>query len=1349
MTNLIKKKYYLLVSVALVLIIFSSTNVDSDGEVYDNLSENNKKSFPKIAESTQYPEEMVGYWRFDEGFDSTTYDLTENHNDGTLNGNPKWITGISGFGLEFDGDDYVECGTDLSLSILDTLTIEAWINPYDVSGMRTIIENRPDPLEKLYQFGILNGKLYFDRYDDYASGGEAISTIDIYPFEEWYHVAVVMHDSADIVRFYINGVEEVVDFPEPYQIGDGSAVAIGVDNHTDGYLNYFLGIMDEVAVYNGLLSPEEIQQHYLKGLSGLGYFEADIIPPETFLDVRGVQWFNGGYLDSISVSLWAEDNSNEINRTEYRFDTTTIWDIYVDSIEISDLGFTDFHYRSIDQEGNLEDFKTETFFIESSEVTDMYFVYGASYGLDNLDPHYVWDSASIEIINQVVETLFEYDLTYPETTIVPQLASDFGTWSLDGLEYTLTLKEGIQFHDGTDFNASAVKWNLDRLSNFMDTGQTQLGSVYRWTNGTKIIKNIEVVDTYIVKLILNEPFAALEPLLTFSGSGMMSPTSTPEFNHLDKHSEVLVGTGPYVYDEYIENIGVRYHAYENYRDGVADIENLAILSIRDTNLRHDALLSGIIDYIDAPLIDYIEDFMNNPDFQVESTQAVIIRYITMNNQRINKTFRQAISYAFNYSFIIDEIYGGYGADLQSPIPEGILYANDSFNYPYRNITRAREILIEAGICDFDIEADPEWLAAAASNTPIATFNFTSLENYAPHEKIGQELQDNLALIGIKVEFVYIQDFNKLLNITCSQNYDMFYIGWGADYNDPSNFINPLYASNSQSNFAQVDDPYLNNLMDQGLLETEPTAREAIYDTIQQYIIEDLMPVLYTTTNIYHDIYSTKYVGLKTNAFNRQLFYYVHLRTVVIETPAGDDITIVDEDHDIDISFDNVTDGGSVTITQLDEGPLPDTGFEFIGELYEITTDIIFEDHITISISYNEYQVVGEEADLKLMHWNGIEWEDITIEVDTVNNIIYGNTTSFSIFTIFDTLDKNPPESTLNLGDHFIDLNGDIYVTPDTEFELSATDELTDIDIIKYSINGGPWIDYTTPFTLDDTYDACTIEYYSVDKAGNAEEIKTIDVYVVSLETQSYVSRGESNPITFFDIIFKNDKQTGFYKLVATNPGLFFYHIDVLNNWPNTIESLTIEAVLPVDFVVHGTAPVFVYMDGIDITDSCIINGVLIEISNIPTGSEIAIIIHLEYALRGTDYPNLEDFGMTGYEFSTLMSAISGDPFIINDGLVEMSQSSVNLITHQKKTTAIAGFVKDINGNPIVGAEIELYDNYGTLIGTTYTDDTGFYYFIDIEAIDYVIHLTYISHTDIKYAIATEDDLTEIDFIILD
>ena len=218
--------------------------------------------------------------------------------------------------------------------------------------------------------------------------------------------------------------------------------------------------------------------------------------------------------------------------------------------------------------------------------------YGTRYGPDSIDPHCAVDPWSFNVIEQVVETLFSYDFSDPELSIIPRLASDYGVWSPDGLNYTIPLKTGVIFHDGTSFNATAVKWSFDRLAYFMNISGTLPSStsryinsyLYQWHDGTPIIKRTEVINLYTVRFILNRPFGALEALLCYTGSGILAPSSTSFTDYISLSTGDLIGTGPFEYDQYINGIGVEFHAFENYWAGMANIINLNFTIINDEEI---------------------------------------------------------------------------------------------------------------------------------------------------------------------------------------------------------------------------------------------------------------------------------------------------------------------------------------------------------------------------------------------------------------------------------------------------------------------------------------------------------------------------------------------------------------------------------------------------------------------------------------------------------------------------------------------------------------------------------------------------------------------------------------------
>jgi hypothetical protein len=341
------------------------------------------------------------------------------------------------------------------------------------------------------------------------------------------------------------------------------------------------------------------------------------------------------------------------------------------------------------------------------------------------------------------------------------------------------------------------------------------------------------------------------------------------------------------------------------------------------------------------------------------------------------------------------------------------------------------------------------------------------------------------------------------------------------------------------------------------------------------------------------------------------------------------------------------------------------------------------------------------------------------------------------------LDKTSPTTGLTMGTHFVNDAGNIYVTSATEFSLTATDVVSGIAHTYYRINDGEWCEYVSAFTLAGLDGVYTIDYYSVDVAGNEESFKSETVILTSLKVESYLTDSEFNPVTYFDVIFSKDRSGG-YKLVATNPGQFYYNINISNNWPIAVDTLTINAEIPMNFTLKGAVPIHVYLDGVDITDTCTIDGTTITITNILAGSEVYITIHIDYALKGTIYTSPDEFGLKDYTFTV---TVKGSGSATGGSLTGTYTSSATLIAHQKKTTAIAGFITDADGNPIAGATVKLYDSNNNLLGETVTDENGFYYFLDIEAGDYTIDVTYNGQTYAQTTTVAKGELTQVDFKI--
>ena len=546
-------------------------------------------------------------------------------------------------------------------------------------------------------------------------------------------------------------------------------------------------------------------------------------------------------------------------------------------------------------------------YVQTTPPTSDTLVFGTMYGPDAIELLDAWDSASFDVLMQVYEGLLMYDLATEGTPIVPVLASALGTWSTDNLNYTMILRQGIKFHDGSKFNASDVKFTFDRLAWYLNTTGTlydnqtvtQIHSLYEWPDGSPIINQTVINSEYNLTFVLNKPFATFEPLLTFTASWIM-PDNLGVYNNITNPyaedyvplagstGDDVIGTGPYKYLGYMNGIEVRFVRNDNYwkPTGPAKIENLIFSVIQDSDARNLAVLSGDVDILDAPHPSWYATMRADPSLTfVEAGLNLITQYVGFNNKAINKTWREAFSYALDYDYMIDELMEGEAQRLHSPLPYGVMYAKNTYDVAIENLTHARMLMQSMGYgVGLSLTNDAVWTELAtdpadATFAPFRTINFTYNLGNQFREDLYYLSKANLARIGVYVENggsewgLYLDMLqNKREQSQGWDSLNMWSIGWMPDYNDPSNYINPLMQNISDSNTAQINDPYLESLMLGGLEETDPTNRSIIYDTMQEYLVEELRPWAFCYQGLNRDVYTARLRGYPSNPMGYNYFY---------------------------------------------------------------------------------------------------------------------------------------------------------------------------------------------------------------------------------------------------------------------------------------------------------------------------------------------------------------------------------------------------------------------------------------------------------------------------------------------
>ncbi|GAG81319.1 unnamed protein product, partial [marine sediment metagenome] len=305
-------------------------------------------------------------------------------------------------------------------------------------------------------------------------------------------------------------------------------------------------------------------------------------------------------------------------------------------------------------------------------------------------------------------TLYTINWSAPDYAIIPLLATALPTISGSGLEYTIPLRSGVTFHDGTAFNATTAKWTFDRFNFFVNWSgndyypdalqigaiefpfneslpiavlPTQTGILYKTADGRLLINNTEIIDPYTIKIMLNEQKGSFMALLNFYGMSMLSPASTPE-NRYYRNYEKLVGTGPFELSYILADIEQKIVSFADYWQGEAQLESVVWSVFDDINTMNQAFLSGDCNVLLGPDRPFFTQIEADPQLELyyagNSFTAV---WITFNVDHIDVLMRKAIAYAYNYSYLVDVVYLGDAVRWPTYIPMGIQYANYSLNAP--------------------------------------------------------------------------------------------------------------------------------------------------------------------------------------------------------------------------------------------------------------------------------------------------------------------------------------------------------------------------------------------------------------------------------------------------------------------------------------------------------------------------------------------------------------------------------------------------------------------------------------------------------------------------------------------
>ncbi|MDT8343598.1 MAG: ABC transporter substrate-binding protein [Thermohalobaculum sp.] len=410
----------------------------------------------------------------------------------------------------------------------------------------------------------------------------------------------------------------------------------------------------------------------------------------------------------------------------------------------------------------------------------------------------------------------------PQLEIIPRLATGW-SWSDDGKTLTMQLREGVTFHDGTPFDAEAVKANMER---------TQTMPESRRKSEVKSITGVEVSGPHEVKFSLANPDATLLAQLSDRAGMMVSPTAAAAAGADFGLNPVC--SGPYKFVERVQQDRIVLEKFASHWNAdTYAFDRVIFLPIPDTTVRLANLRAGDLDMIERLAATDLGSAKADPNLRTEQIVGLGYQAMTINvaNGERAKTplgqdarVRQALSLSIDRDVINQVVFEGAFAPGNQPFPPSSPWYDTRFPVPARDVEKAKALMKEAGLDRLAIEVQ-------VANNPVQM-------------QLMQVIQAMAAEAGIDITLA-AKEFATLLDEQTAGNYQASQVGWSGR-TDPDGNIHQFQTCKGGINDSKYCNPEVDRLLDQARTSNDIATRKASYDAAREILNAD-MPIIY----LYH------------------------------------------------------------------------------------------------------------------------------------------------------------------------------------------------------------------------------------------------------------------------------------------------------------------------------------------------------------------------------------------------------------------------------------------------------------------------------------------------------------------
>ena len=402
----------------------------------------------------------------------------------------------------------------------------------------------------------------------------------------------------------------------------------------------------------------------------------------------------------------------------------------------------------------------------------------------------------------ILFNIFE-GLVKPDNTgaLIPAVAESF---SISGMVYTFTLREGLRFHNGREVKPSDVAFSLNTAASAGFPGLDR-------------IEKIEVSGPREVRITLNEPDPEFLPYLTVG----IVPEDNPD------RERNPIGTGPFMVEQYVPQQFLRLARNPYYRvSGIPALERITLVFVAGSDALITGLLGGNID--GASITGAMLTQLNLDNFDAFPWFSNTTQILALNNAQPpldDLRVRQAINYAIDIQEIIDTAFHGHGQPSGSPVIPGLVNVFDeSLRDPFpRNLDTARRLLAEAG--------HPNGFALEITVPSIFTM----------HVDTAQVIVNQLAPAGIRANIRLVDWATWLSEVHQGRRYQATIISLDSATVSPRGFLG-RYLSDAGGNFINFSNPDFDRVFRAALVEPDEERRIDLYREAQRIISENAASV---------------------------------------------------------------------------------------------------------------------------------------------------------------------------------------------------------------------------------------------------------------------------------------------------------------------------------------------------------------------------------------------------------------------------------------------------------------------------------------------------------------------------